>query len=44
LQTRIPGLFVAGDVRSGATALLDNIAQDAATAALSAVRFLHLRR
>jgi thioredoxin reductase (NADPH) len=40
MQTRTPGLFVAGDIRSGATALLASVAGDGARAALSAVAYL----
>lgn len=42
LRTSLPGLFVAGDLRSGATALLASAAGDGASAAMSAVR--HLRQ
>jgi thioredoxin reductase (NADPH) len=40
VQTRTAGLFVAGDVRSGATALLASVAGDGARAALAAAAFL----
>lgn len=43
LQTRTPGLFAAGDIRSGATALLASVAGDGARAALSAVDYLAQR-
>jgi thioredoxin reductase (NADPH) len=39
-HTQSPGLFVAGDVRSGATALLASVAGDGAAAGLAAVRYL----
>ncbi|WP_404710025.1 NAD(P)/FAD-dependent oxidoreductase [Sphingomonas sp. MMS24-J13] len=39
-QTASPGLFVAGDVRSGATALLASVAGDGAAAAHAAIRYL----
>jgi thioredoxin reductase (NADPH) len=39
-QSASPGLFIAGDIRSGATALLASIAGDGAAAALAAVRYL----
>ncbi len=42
-QTRVPGLFVAGDLRSGALALLASIAGDGAFAASSAIRFVRER-
>jgi len=40
LETDRPGLFAAGDIRSGAAALLASAAGDGATAALAAVRHL----
>jgi thioredoxin reductase (NADPH) len=40
VATLTPGLFVAGDVRSGATALLASVAGDGARAALSASAYL----
>lgn len=43
LQTARPGLFAAGDIRSGATALLASGAGEGATAALAAVRYLAAR-
>jgi thioredoxin reductase (NADPH) len=42
-QSATPGLFTAGDIRSGATALLASIAGDGAAAALAAVRYLQAR-
>lgn len=39
-QTSCPGLFVAGDVRSGATALLASVAGDGASAARAALAYL----
>ncbi|MBT2185406.1 NAD(P)/FAD-dependent oxidoreductase [Sphingobium nicotianae] len=41
-QTAVPGLFVAGDLRSGARALLASAAGDGASAAAAAVR--HIRQ
>ncbi|HWL48009.1 MAG TPA: FAD-dependent oxidoreductase [Sphingomonadaceae bacterium] len=43
LQTARPGLFAAGDIRSGAVALLASAAGEGATAALAAVRYLASR-
>lgn len=43
LQTSRPGLFAAGDIRSGATALLASVAGEGAAAAMGAVRHLAAR-
>jgi thioredoxin reductase (NADPH) len=40
LQTSVPGIFAAGDIRAGAAYLLAAAADDGATAALSACRYL----
>jgi thioredoxin reductase (NADPH) len=37
-----PGLFAAGDIRAGSVKLLASVAGDAATAAISAVRYLRM--
>ncbi len=42
-QTACPGLFVAGDVRAGATALLSSAAGDGAGAAVASVQYLRRR-
>lgn len=42
-QTRTNGLFVVGDIRSGAIARLDSIASDAEKAAAAALQFLSTR-
>ena len=39
-----PGLFAAGDIRAGSVRLLASVAGDAATAAISAVRYLQTAR
>jgi thioredoxin reductase (NADPH) len=39
-----PGLFAAGDIRAGSVRLLASVAGDAATAAISAVRYLQAAR
>jgi thioredoxin reductase (NADPH) len=39
-QTSTPGIFVAGDLRSGATAWLSSVAGDGASAAVAAVRYI----
>lgn len=38
-----PGLFAAGDIRSGSAGMLASAAGDAATAAISAVRYLQMK-
>jgi thioredoxin reductase (NADPH) len=40
--TSRPGLFAAGDIRAGSVNMLASVAGDAATAAISAVRYLQL--
>jgi thioredoxin reductase (NADPH) len=42
MRTSRPGLFAAGDIRAGSVNMLASVAGDAATAALSAVRYLQL--
>jgi thioredoxin reductase (NADPH) len=44
MRTSRPGLFAAGDIRAGSVNLLASVAGDAATAAISAVRYLQLAR
>jgi thioredoxin reductase (NADPH) len=44
MRTSRPGLFAAGDIRAGSVKLLASAAGDAATAAISAVRYLQLAR
>lgn len=44
LRTSVPGIFAAGDVRSGSVALLAAVAGDGATAAVGAVRYLLERK
>jgi thioredoxin reductase (NADPH) len=39
-----PGLFAAGDIRTGSVRMLASVAGDAATAAISAVRYLRMAR
>jgi thioredoxin reductase (NADPH) len=39
-----PGLFAAGDIRAGSVNILASVAGDAATAAISAVRYLRMAR
>jgi thioredoxin reductase (NADPH) len=43
LQTSLPGVFAAGDIRRGSIALLAAVAGDGATAAAAAVRYLKTR-
>jgi thioredoxin reductase (NADPH) len=43
-QTNCPGLFVAGDLRSGANALLSSVAGDGAAAAAATLRYLREQR
>lgn len=38
-----PGLFAAGDIRAGSSGMLASVAGDAATAAISAVRYLQMK-
>ncbi|PDT74153.1 FAD-dependent oxidoreductase [Bradyrhizobium sp. C9] len=40
MRTSLPGLFAAGDIRSRSVRLLASVAGDAATAAISAIRYL----
>ena len=40
MRTSRPGLFAAGDIRAGSVNMLASVAGDAATAAISAVRYL----
>jgi thioredoxin reductase (NADPH) len=42
MRTSRPGLFAAGDIRAGAVNMLASVAGDAATAAISAVRYLRM--
>jgi thioredoxin reductase (NADPH) len=42
MRTSRPGLFAAGDIRAGSVNLLAAVAGDAATAAISAVRYLQI--
>jgi thioredoxin reductase (NADPH) len=40
METEIPGLFAAGDIRSGSSGQVSTAVGDGATAAMSAQRFL----
>jgi thioredoxin reductase (NADPH) len=40
MRASLPGLFAAGDIRAGSVRMLASVAGDAATAAISAVRYL----
>jgi thioredoxin reductase (NADPH) len=42
MRTSRPGLFAAGDIRKGSVALIAAVAGDGATAAVAAVRYLHM--
>jgi len=42
MQTSLPGLFAAGDIRKGSVALIAAVAGDGATAAVAAVRYLQM--
>ena len=42
MQTSVPGLFAAGDIRKGSVALIAAVAGDGATAAVAAVRYLQM--
>ena len=44
MRTSRPGLFAAGDIRAGSVNMLASVAGDAATAAISAVRYLRTVR
>ncbi|MGY3691719.1 thioredoxin reductase (NADPH) [Bradyrhizobium sp. USDA 3240] len=44
MRTSLPGLFAAGDIRSRSVRLLASVAGDAATAAISAIRYLQTDR
>jgi thioredoxin reductase (NADPH) len=44
MHTSRPGLFAAGDIRAGSVNMLASVAGDAATAAISAVRYLQTAR
>ncbi len=42
MQTSLPGLFAAGDIRKGSVALIAAVSGDGATAAIAAVRYLQI--
>jgi thioredoxin reductase (NADPH) len=42
MQTSLPGLFAAGDIRKGSVSLVAAVAGDGATAAVAAVRYLQM--